>query len=376
VTHRILVVALSLAIHGLLQPTAGAAEGEARTRYVVVLDDSVGAVGEAARQLVPEVQAVHTYRHALRGFAARLTATEVSRLRAAPGVAAVVPDRRLRISTSQLGPPWGLDRIDQHVLPRNNTFNYTGTGDGVTAYVIDTGIRASHMEFEDRVVTGADFVNGLPADDCNGHGTHVAGTLGSEKYGVAKEVTLVPVRVLGCWGGGSLINVLAGLDWVTEHHQPGQPAVANMSLGGQSMKVLNQAVKASIADGVTYAVAAGNEGKDACNYSPARVGPAITVSAVKRNDVRPWWANRGSCVDLFAPGVGIVSASNSSDTASLPAEGTSMAAPHAAGVAALYLDAHPTASPLSVRNAVYNLATKNVVGKAKSANKHLLYTNL
>jgi len=276
--------------------------------------------------------------------------------------------------------PWGLDRIDQHLLPLSTNYSYTSTGLGVTAYIIDTGIRFSHSEFAGRAVTGFDAVDGGSADDCNGHGTHVSGTVGGTTYGVAKQVTLVAVRVLDCNGSGSTSGVIAGVDWVAGDHAPGTPAVANMSLGGGASRALDTAVSNSIADGVSYAIAAGNGNvfgfaKNACRTSPARVPEAMTVSATDITDTKPIWANYGDCVDWFAPGVGIKSAWNTSDTASNTISGTSMATPHTTGVAALYLQSHPSATPAEVRDALFAATTKGVVTKSRTTNNNLLFTD-
>jgi subtilisin family serine protease len=259
------------------------------------------------------------------------------------------------------------------------TYTYDATGTGVTAYIIDTGIRFSHNEFGNRATSGFDAVDGGAADDCNGHGTHVAGTVGGSTYGVAKGVKLIAVRVLSCSGSGSNAGVIAGIDWVTADHQPGQPAVANMSLGGGASTALDAAVNRSIAAGVTYAIAAGNgnqagRAQDACNYSPARVPGAITVGATDKTDTKTSWSNYGNCVDFFAPGLGITSAWYNSNTATNTISGTSMATPHVAGVAALYLQSHSSETPTQVRNALYAATTKSIVKSAKTTNNNLLYT--
>lgn len=320
------------------------------------------------------------YGAALKGYAARLTQAELAEVRADPRVAYVERDRTVSIATTQSNPPWGLDRIDQRSRPLSATYTYFATGAGVKAYVIDTGIRFSHSQFGGRAVTGYDAVNGGPADDCNGHGTHVAGTVGGSTYGVAKGVTLVGVRVLGCNGSGTTSGVIAGVNWVTADHQAGQPAVANMSLGGGASSALDTAVRNSIADGVSYAVAAGNGNwlgmaQNACNSSPARVSQALTISATDSSDRKASWANYGSCVDWFAPGVSILSAWYTSNTATRTISGTSMATPHTAGVAALYLQNNRTASPATLRTALFNLTTKGVVTSSSTANNHLLFTN-
>jgi subtilisin family serine protease len=257
----------------------------------------------------------------------------------------------------------------------SNTFTYTRTGSGVTAYVIDTGILISHTDFGGRAAVGTDKIgDGRNGIDCNGHGTHVAGTIGGTTYGVVKSVKLVAVRVLNCSGSGTTSGVVAGVDWVTAHKSG--PSVANMSLGGSVSTTLDNAVKNSIAKGVTYAIAAGNSGVSACNTSPARVAEAITVGATDKTDTRPSWSNYGTCLDMFAPGVNIKSDWYTSTTATNTISGTSMAAPHVAGVAALYLQANPTASPSAVRNALVANATKSVVKSAGSGSpNNLLFTN-
>ena len=252
----------------------------------------------------------------------------------------------------------------------------------MTAYVIDSGIDYEHQEFAtNRAVYGTDVVGGIePAgSDCNGHGTHVAGTIGGRVYGVAKEVQLVSVRVFGCDGGSSWSTIIAGLDWVVGHHPAGAPAVANMSLSGPSSASMDDATRSLIADGVATAVAAGNGNwlgreDDACKYSPARVAEAMTVSATDKTDTKASWANYGSCVDWFAPGVGVVSAAHDSTSATSTKSGTSMASPHTAGVAALYLEAHPGASPAAVTGAIAEATTKGVVGSSRTANNHLLFS--
>jgi subtilisin family serine protease len=350
-------------------------------RYIVVFKDAANqeAVDAALGRLSRErgVVAHFRYADALKGFAATLPARALEIIRAHPDVAYVEADQVITLDTTQTGATWGLDRIDQRNLPLNGTFIYTRTGSGVKAYIIDTGIRISHSQFGGRASYGTDTVDGdSNANDCNGHGTHVAGTVGGSTYGVAKAVTLIAVRVLNCSGSGTTSGVIAGVNWVTGNHQAGQPAVANMSLGGGASTSLDNAVRNSIADGVTYALAAGNEGINACNRSPARVAEGITVGATNSTDTRPSWSNRGSCLDLFAPGVSITSAWSTSDSATNTISGTSMATPHVAGVAALYLQGNPGASPSTVRNALVNNATTGVV-KNRGANSpnRLLYTN-
>jgi subtilisin family serine protease len=377
---RLVAVAALAAVATLLFVLPGQAASS--QRYIVVLADSVGEPGAVAdqhgRRVGAPVGAV--FRHALKGYVATLTPAQVSALEADARVAYVEPDGMVHTTATQTGAPWGLDRIDQRSLPLSGTFTYAATGSGVKAYIVDTGIRFAHSQFGGRATSGYDAVDGGSADDCNGHGTHVAGTVGGSTYGVAKSVGLVAVRVLNCSGSGSTSGVIAGIDWVTGNHGPGQPAVANMSLGGGASTALDNAVRNSIADGVSYAVAAGNGNffgiaQNACNYSPARVAEAMTIGATDSSDRKASWSNYGNCVDWFAPGVSITSAWHTSNTATRTISGTSMATPHTAGVAAQYLQTNPAASPATVRSTLYNLTTKGIVTSSNSVNNHLLFTN-
>jgi len=338
--------------------------------YIVVLQPGRGANerrSASAEARASGGQVRHEYDAALNGFAARLPQQAVERLQRNPNVAYIEADQIVTSTDNQANPPWGLDRIDQRALPLNGNYQYLQTGAGVKAYIIDTGIRVSHTQFGGRAVHGFDAIDGsLPADDCNGHGTHVAGTVGASVYGVAKAVTLVAVRVLNCAGSGTNSQVIAGINWVTSDHPAGAPAVANMSLGGGVSTALDTAVTNSINDGVTYAVSAGNGNVlglpvSACTQSPARLPAAITVSATGTNDAKASYANYGTCLDLFAPGNGILSSWSSSDTATNTISGTSMATPHVAGAAALYLQTSPTATPQQVRDQLVNTATPGVV---------------
>ena len=321
------------------------------------------------------------YHQALNGFAGSIAEAARNGLMRDARVTLIEPDGIVEAVTTQSPATWGIDRVDQQALPLSGTYSYTNTGAGVTAYIIDTGIRFSHSEFGGRASGGYDAVtSGGTAEDCNGHGTHVAGTVGGSTYGIAKGVTLVAVRVLSCSGSGSVSGVIAGIDWVTGNHASGAPAVANMSLGGSASTSLDNAVRNSIADGVSYAIAAGNGNivgiaQDACKYSPARVGEAMTIGATDKTDKKASWSNFGNCVDFFAPGVGITSSWYSSNTATNTISGTSMATPHVAGVAALYLQSNPSASPSVVRDALYAATTKGIVTSSKSVNNHLLYSN-
>ena len=327
---------------------------------------------ELARAHGGEIASI--YQYALKGFAVRLPANRAQALANDPRVDYVEPDQVFEAVATQSPATWGLDRIDQRDLPLNNTYTYNQTGQGVQAYIIDTGIRASHQEFAGRIGNGFTSVNdGNGTNDCNGHGTHVAGTTGGTTYGVAKQVTLHAVRVLSCSGSGSTTGVIAGVDWVTQNHT--KPAVANMSLGGGISTALDQAVANSISAGVSYAIAAGNSNADACSSSPARVSSANTVGATTSTDARSSFSNFGSCVDIFAPGSSITSSWNTSDTATNTISGTSMATPHVAGALALYLQTNPTASPATASQALVSNSTPNKVTSPGSGSPNrLLYS--
>ena len=329
-------------------------------QYIVVLEDRIEDVDAVADELVYKARGRkdHVYKNTLKGFSAKLSEKEALELANDPRVKYVEEDGEVSITATQSGATWGIDRIDQRDLPLNQTYVYNATGSGVKAYIIDTGVNTAHNEFGGRAIHGYDAIDGsLPASDCNGHGTHVAGTVGGTTYGVAKGVTIVAVRVLDCNGSGSNSGVIAGVDWVTSDHAAGAPAVANMSLGGGASTALDDAVRRSISDGVTYALASGNSNTDACSSSPARVAEGITVNSSTSSDARSSFSNYGSCTDIFAPGSSITSAWHTSTTAINTISGTSMASPHVAGVAALYLQGRTSASPSTVRNAIVNGST-------------------
>ena len=351
-----------------------------KDRYIVVFKSGVTAQMRRTARAQAETRGAavqQEYGAAINAFAATLTPVALDNLRHNPNVSFIEADRTVSIDATESPAPWGLDRIDQRGLPLNNAFTTTATGAGVTAYIIDTGIRFSHVEFGGRAVSGVDAIDGGPADDCNGHGTHVSGTIGGTTYGIAKAVKLVAVRVLDCTGSGTVSQVIAGLNWVVTDHQSGQPAVANMSLGGGLDTALDAAVQTAIQDGITYTVAAGNSNVDACTSSPGDVAAAITVGATTSTDARASYSNYGACLDIFAPGSSITSSWFTSDTALAIASGTSMASPHVAGVAALYLQGDPGATPTTVRDAIVAAATPNAVTSAGTASPNrLLYANV
>ena len=356
-------------------------QNKIENNYIVVLNDAV--VGETglysiAPYIAEEMALTHNgklkhiYKNALNGFAVEMSPADAERLSEDFRVEYVEEDAVVTADVTQNNPPWGLDRIDQRNRPLSATYTYNWTGSGVRAYVIDTGILTSHTQFGGRASNVFDAFGGN-GQDCNGHGTHVAGTIGGSTFGVAKNALLRGVRVLNCSGSGSTSGVIAGVDWVRNNHIA--PAVANMSLGGGASSTLDTAVNNLSNAGVTIAVPAGNSNVDACTQSPARAANAITVGSTTQSDARSSFSNFGTCVDIFAPGSGILSAWWTSTTASATLSGTSMASPHVAGAAALYKQANPSASAGTIRNALVNNATTNVLsGVGSGSPNRLLYT--
>jgi subtilisin family serine protease len=377
--------AVGLAVIGAAP--ASAAEGQVlyagsadaiKGSYVVVFKDSTMSAQSVGDQVASKAaqygsKVDFTYKSALRGFAGTMSEQAARRLAADPSVAYVQQNRTVHMTTDQTNPPsWGLDRVDQRDLPLNNVYSYSTTASNVTAYVIDTGIRTTHQTFGGRATWGTNTTGDGNNTDCNGHGTHVAGNIGGSTYGLAKAVNLIAVKVLDCAGSGSFAGVAAGIDWVTQNHASG-PAVANMSLGAQGSDAATEnAVRASIADGVTYGIASGNSNANACNFTPARVTEAITVNASTQTDARASFSNFGTCSDIFAPGEGITSSWNTNDTATNTISGTSMATPHVVGAAALYLAANPTATPAAVQTAMKAAATPNKITNPGTGSPNLL----
>ncbi|MGH3712332.1 MAG: S8 family peptidase [Micromonosporaceae bacterium] len=375
------VSSLCVAVVAALSVPAPPAAAAPADTYLITIKDTAAPSAESTRT-AHDLTTRHggtvtaAYRYALNGFAARLTPAQARTMAADARVAMVERDTAVHAMDTQLNPPsWGLDRIDQRDLPLSGSYSYDTTASNVTGYVIDTGIRTTHATFGGRARWGTNTTGDGVDSDCNGHGTHVAGTLGGNEYGVAKGVALVAVKVLTCQGSGTTAGVVAGVDWVAGQHQAGVPAVANMSLGGSANATLDAAVRGAIADGVSFAVPSGGSNSDACNFSPARVAEAITVNASDTNDARASSSNYGPCTDLFAPGVTITSAWHTSDTASQVLSGSSMAAPHAAGAAALHLAGNPAASPAAVHAALLTNATPDkITNPGAGTPNRLLYT--
>jgi subtilisin family serine protease len=367
----------SLLVLMVVAPAAGAAPETVRV-ILTFEHDLVPAATAASLARANGGTVAFVYDHALNGAAIDVPSAAVASLSNARGVLRVELDGPVTTTATQSSATWGLDRIDQRDLPLSNSYTYTPTGTGVTAYIVDTGILPTHADLKGRVLAGFTAINdGRGSNDCNGHGTHVAGTVGGTTYGVAKQVTLVPVRVLNCQGSGTWSGVIAGLDWIAQQEGgKASKAVANMSLGGGASSSVDDAVQRVIGAGVTVAVAAGNSSANACNYSPARAPNALTVGATGSTDAKASYSNFGTCLDLFAPGSSITSAWHTGDTAINTISGTSMASPHVAGVAALLLQGG-SASPASIASTITSGATTNKVTSAGTGSPNrLLYSLL
>jgi subtilisin family serine protease len=345
--------------------------------YIVVMEDqgakAAGGLDALADDLGVTVDVEDTL-GIVDGYVAQMSEAEALELAADDAVAYVEQNQWAHASEVQADPPsWGLDRVDQDVLPLDQSYEYTQSGTGVEAFVLDTGVNLEHQEFEGRIGEGYDFIDddADPAD-CHGHGTHVAGTIGGSTYGLAKDVTIRPVRVLDCQGSGSYAAIIGGIDWVAAN--AGESAVANMSLGGSFSQALNDSIAAAVESGVTFAIAAGNEGQDACDVSPGSEPSAITVGATDEDDAAASFSNFGECVDILAPGVGITSAWIDGTDAEKTISGTSMATPHVAGVAALFLESNPGATPDEVATALTGGALPDVVTEPNGSPNLLLNT--
>jgi len=370
------LVALSFAFTLTLNiaPSAMAAAEEKQGDYIVVLKSSEDADRneKAVKDLGGRVE--RKFKYAINALSVKIKASDVDRLLQDPTVLSIEIDQTMYASETQSpSPSWGLDRIDQRQLPLDSSFTTTLLGGNVDVYIVDTGVNTSHTDFTGRIGAGFTAIaDGNGVNDCNGHGTHVAGTTAGSRYGIAKQSSVIPVRVLGCTGSGSTSGVIAGLDWIVSHHSAGNPAVANMSLGGGTSVALDTAVQGVINDGVTVAVAAGNSNVNACNSSPARVADAVTVGSTAINDARSSFSNFGSCLDIFAPGSSITSSWIGSISATNTISGTSMASPHVAGVVAALLGQTPSATPAQIVASLRGSATTNVVLSAGLGSPNLL----
>ena len=373
---RIALALIAGIIATWLPSQVSASNDEARKDYIIVFSDRGNPAAERAAIAGLGGRVFFTYENVFNGVAVSLPEAALNGLKNRPGVELIEEDGIVTTQGIQNGATWGLDRIDQRNLPLSGTYTDNVSGVGVDAYIIDTGIVSSHGEFAGRIIAGHTSIgDSRGTEDCNGHGTHVAGTVGGTAYGVAKSVTLIPVRVLDCNGSGSWSGVIAGMDWVVGHHQAGKPAVANMSLGGAASSSVDAAVQRMINDGVVVAVAAGNSNRDACNFSPARAAGALTVGATTNTDARASYSNFGKCLDIFAPGSGITSAWHTSTSAINTISGTSMASPHVAGVAALVLQEMPGATVSTVMSTVTGRATlKKVTSAGRGSPNRLLYS--
>ena len=359
---------------------ASAAQDDTEGTYIIVLKSANDIDGKEKQIAQMGGRTEKRFTNAINGLSVKIKHKDADQLRSEPNVLSVELDQPMFALDTQTSPPsWGLDRIDQRALPLSSSFTASAYGAGVEVYIVDTGVFASHTDFSGRLRSGFSAINdGRGSNDCNGHGTHVAGTAAGTSYGVAKAASIIPVRVLDCAGSGTNTGVIAGLDWIIANHTAGVPAVANMSLGGGASFALDTAVQNAINDGVVMAVAAGNSNSNACNSSPARAANAITVGATgaynagETTDHRSGYSNFGSCLDIFAPGTSITSAWINSSTAINTISGTSMASPHVAGVAAVLMGLNPTSNPSDITAMLLTNATQNVVLSAGTGSPNLL----
>ena len=390
IKQTILVLATAMALGAAADANSAElrfAKKPVQGQYIVVLKEDVAALsqekksGPRVADLANNMASLHgvrvtkSFNHALRGFVVKANDNALARLLMDNRVAYVEEDGYMYASATQTGATWGIDRVDQRALPLSGSYTYDTTASNVHAYIVDTGVLGSHTQFTGRMGNGYTAISDANGtNDCNGHGTHVAGTVGGSTYGVAKGVTIHPVRVLGCTGSGTNSGVIAGMDWVTANHI--KPAVANMSLGGGASTATDDAVARMTAAGVVVAVAAGNDNGNACSYSPARAPSAITVGSTTNTDARSSFSNYGTCLDIYAPGSNILSSWYTGTSATNTISGTSMASPHVAGAAALYLASNPTATPAQVATALAAAATTGVVTDAKTGSPNLLLYTL
>jgi subtilisin family serine protease len=375
---RFLVSALTATLFASLPVAsmASADQDESEGSYIVVMRSSDDLDSEEAEISKSGGRTDRRFSRALNALSVKVKHSEATRIRKNPKVLFVELDQPVyALDTQNPSPSWGLDRTDQRALPLDSTFTASAKGANVDVYIVDTGIYSAHSEFTGRMGVGFSSVNdGNGTNDCDGHGTHVAGTTAGTTYGIAKSATLFPVRVLDCFGSGLISGVIAGLDWIVGHHTAGTPAVANMSLGGGASAALDAAVQNVINDGVVMAVAAGNSNANACNSSPARAANAITVGSTTITDARSSFSNTGTCLDIFAPGSAITSSWIGSSTATNTISGTSMAAPHVAGVAAVLFGRFPASTPAQIASMLRTSATPNIVTAAGTGSpNYLLY---
>jgi subtilisin family serine protease len=388
-TPRLGISALALAMTAGLASLSAPASAQGRPdfaygrsapisgQYIVVFKKDVQNPASEAAQIARGAggSVKHVYTSALKGFSASLPAAALEGVRRNPNVDYIEQDQTVSLNATQSPATWGLDRVDQRDLPLSSSYTYNTTASNVYAFILDTGIRPDHVEFTGRLLPGFNTISDTNGTtDCNGHGTHVAGTVGGTTYGLAKGVSLIPVRVLGCTGSGSYSGVIAGLDWAANSGL--RPAVANMSLGGGLSSSMNAAVAGAVTKGLTVVVAAGNDNVDACTQSPAAEPTAITVGSTTSSDARSSFSNFGTCVDIFAPGSSITSSSYSSATGTAVYSGTSMASPHVAGAVALVLAANPSATPAAVVNFLTSTASTNRVTSAGTGSPNLLLYTL